>query len=82
MDELAETLQRHGLSRCDRRGLYRYRQFYLTYPQIVEAVTPQSVPGLERLTMGPASSAKNCRIQSATALWIRRFHNGGCPDGK
>ena len=41
MDRLAESLTRHGVSRCDRREIYRYRQFYITYPQIVEAVTPQ-----------------------------------------
>ena len=41
MDTLAAALIRHGLARCDRRELYRYRRFYLTYPQIVEAVTPQ-----------------------------------------
>lgn len=38
------------LPRCDRRELYRYRQFYLTYPQIVESVPPQllnSIAGLE-----------------------------------
>jgi len=41
MDRLAESLAKQGISRCDRREIYRYRRFYLTYPQIVEAVTPQ-----------------------------------------
>jgi predicted nuclease of restriction endonuclease-like (RecB) superfamily len=41
LDRLAETLTQKGVSRCDRRELYRYRQLYLTYPQIVEAVPPQ-----------------------------------------
>lgn len=41
MDALADELTALGVSRCDRRELYRYRQFYLTYPQIVEALTPQ-----------------------------------------
>ncbi len=41
MDELSKALVRQGLARCDRRELYRYRQFYLVYPQIVEAMTPQ-----------------------------------------
>src|SRR4051812_22835857 len=36
-----EALAERGISRCDRRELYRYRLFYRTYPQIVEAVTPQ-----------------------------------------
>ena len=44
MDKLAESLIKHGVSRCDRREIYRYRQLYLTYPQIVEAVTPQLEP--------------------------------------
>jgi len=58
MDELAKALQNHGLSRCDRRELYRYRQLYLTYPQIVEAVTPQFVPDSERFPIWQALSAK------------------------
>ena len=41
MDLLAESLQQRGLNRCDRRELYRYRQLYLTYPQIVESLPPQ-----------------------------------------
>ncbi len=41
LDRLSESLTRMGVSRCDRRELYRYRQFYLTYPQIVESLTPQ-----------------------------------------
>jgi len=41
MDSLAESLQQRGLKRCDRRELYRYRQLYLTYPQIVESMPPQ-----------------------------------------
>lgn len=41
MDALAAELTALGVTRCDRRELYRYRQFYLTYPQIVEALTPQ-----------------------------------------
>ena len=44
MDRLAETLTKHGVSRCERREIYRYRQLYLTYPQIVETVTPQLEP--------------------------------------
>lgn len=43
MDVLSNTLTKNGLARCDRRELYRYRQFYLAYPQIVEAVTPQFI---------------------------------------
>jgi predicted nuclease of restriction endonuclease-like (RecB) superfamily len=46
LDRLAESLETAGVSRCDRRELYRYRQFYLTYPQIVETLSPQLVKTL------------------------------------
>lgn len=41
LDRLSESLIQKGVSRCDRRELYRCRQFYLTYPQIVETLSPQ-----------------------------------------
>jgi predicted nuclease of restriction endonuclease-like (RecB) superfamily len=41
LDKLAEHLSAQGLPRCDKRELYRYRQFYLTYPSIVESLSPQ-----------------------------------------
>ena len=44
MNDLSGALQKQGIARCDRRELYRYRRFYLTYPQIVEAVTSQLLP--------------------------------------
>jgi predicted nuclease of restriction endonuclease-like (RecB) superfamily len=43
MDTLAKRLAQQGWKRCDRRELYRFRQFYLTYPKIVESLTPQSL---------------------------------------
>jgi predicted nuclease of restriction endonuclease-like (RecB) superfamily len=42
MDILAKRLGQEGWKRCDRRELYRFRQFYLSYPRIVESLTPQS----------------------------------------
>ncbi len=42
MDNLATRLQQQGWARCERRELYRFRQFFLTYPKIVESLTPQS----------------------------------------
>jgi predicted nuclease of restriction endonuclease-like (RecB) superfamily len=42
MDTLAKRLVKQGWERCDRRELYRFRQFYLAYPKIVESLTPQS----------------------------------------
>ena len=41
MEKLAKKLGNQGVSRCERRELYRYRQFYLTYPQIVQALPAQ-----------------------------------------
>ena len=41
MSQLADELTQQGVSRCDRRELYRYRTFYLIYPLIVEALPPQ-----------------------------------------
>lgn len=41
MDDLSASLKNKGLTRCDRRELYRYRKFYLTYPQLMEGLTPQ-----------------------------------------
>ena len=43
MDTLAKRLVQQGWARCERRELYRFRQFYLTYPEIVESLTPQSL---------------------------------------
>jgi len=33
-----------GAVLCDRREIYRYRRLYLTYPQIVESLSPQLEP--------------------------------------
>jgi len=41
-DKLAERLRKYGMKRVDARGLRRYRQFYLIYPQIRELLTPES----------------------------------------
>lgn len=43
MDTLAKRLEKQGWARCERRELYRFRQFYLAYPKIVESLTPQSL---------------------------------------
>ncbi|MHB2027152.1 MAG: PDDEXK nuclease domain-containing protein [Elusimicrobiota bacterium] len=40
-DLLAEKLARQGVSNCDRRQLYRYRDFYLAFPKIVGTLSPQ-----------------------------------------
>lgn len=41
METLALRLKKQGWERCDRRELYRFRQFFVVYPGIVESVTPQ-----------------------------------------
>jgi hypothetical protein len=41
MDWLTESLTMYGVSRCNRRELFRYRQLYLVYSQIVESLSPQ-----------------------------------------
>lgn len=75
LDRLAESLADKGVARCDRRELYRYRQLYLTYPQIVEAMPPQlgsHLPGLLPVPEGPIpiveSLAPQFRIDGQTLL--------------
>ncbi len=41
LDRLTKALGKAGLKRMDVRELRRYRQFYLTYPQIRETLTPE-----------------------------------------
>lgn len=47
MDVLADRLKKQGWERCDRRELYRSRRLFLTYPNIVETLSPQSHLRLE-----------------------------------
>lgn len=42
LSNLAERLQRKNIPRSDERELRRFRQFYLAYPQIRDAVSPES----------------------------------------
>ena len=41
LEELSVRLAERGLKRVGERELRRFRQFYLSYPQIREAVTPE-----------------------------------------
>jgi len=43
MATLAKRLIQEGWKRCDRRELYRFRQLYLIYPEIVDSLTPQFI---------------------------------------
>jgi predicted nuclease of restriction endonuclease-like (RecB) superfamily len=49
---LSARLMGHGVSRAEERELRRYRQFYQTYPQIREALTPE----LQKYLAPPAKS--------------------------
>ncbi len=60
---LAERLQTMSIPGCQRRELYRYRDFFRCYPRIVETLSPQSgeTPALLSLlgkvgTLSPQSS--------------------------
>jgi len=62
METLALRIKKKGWERCDRRELYRFRQFYLTYPQIVETLSPQSLalPMIQPLlALMPTAEASN-----------------------
>ena len=41
IERLSDRLILAGVSRAEARELRRYRQFYLTYPQIRESLTPE-----------------------------------------
>lgn len=41
IDQLSEKLKSIDIPRTSRRDLYRYCQFYRTYPEIVETLNPQ-----------------------------------------
>lgn len=65
LDTLASALQRLGIARSDARELRRYRQLYITYPQIREALPPKfSSELLQTKDLGVSDS----QIQSASQL--------------
>src|SRR5437764_1033647 len=47
-EKLSDQLANKGMQRIDERELRRFRQFYLTYPQIRESLTPKlaAIPAL------------------------------------
>lgn len=47
IERLSDRLIQIGVSRAEPRELRRYRQFYLTYPQIRETLSPELVKALE-----------------------------------
>ena len=68
MEKLAESLTQQGMSRCDRREIYRYRQFYLTYPQIVESLPPQFALALETVESRPPQSTDGKTLISSLSF--------------
>lgn len=73
MDDLSKTLQDQGLSRCDRRELYRYRQFYAKYPQIVESLTPQLVSLLRLAGMDNGLFVSRYQLELPKKEEMQRF---------
>ncbi len=60
--KLSVQLRQKQVPRCDERELRRYRQFYQTYPQIRESLTPELASRIPRLTN---SGVADSRIQTA-----------------
>ena len=60
--KLSVRLLENGVSRAEERELRRYRQFYQTYPQIRESVTPE----LTKHLAYPANSAPDSIRESPT----------------
>lgn len=71
MTGLADELTRQGVSRSDRRELYRYRTFYLTYPMIVEALPPP----FKSIVAAARKPARPGRKSGDPAIAESRFHN-------
>jgi hypothetical protein len=76
--KLAERLQRKDIPRSDERELRRFRQFYLTYPQIRDAVSPEfgesSFLPEKRDSASPGSELSASRVaKNACLSAARRF---------
>lgn len=66
LDRLSDSLQQSGVSRAEARELRRYRQFYFTYPQIRESLTPELAANL----LPPARLASDA-IREAVSPGLR-----------
>lgn len=69
IERLSARLIQAGVSRAEGRELRRYRQFYLTYPQIRESLTPELV---RRLL--PQTDAGNIRESPTPKLGVAASH--------
>ena len=63
---LAEGLGALGVKSCDRRQLYRYRDFFQTYPQIVGSLSPQFAALMPPVPESVAEIAPPQKVGSAT----------------
>ena len=57
VERLAKRLTALEIPGCDRRNLYRYREFLQSYPQIVGTLSPQFAPLLVSV---PFPDARDC----------------------
>lgn len=62
LGRLSESLNSKGVSRVEERELRRYRQFYQTYPQIRETVSPE----LHQRLLGSLATGDIEKRESAT----------------
>lgn len=62
LGQLSESLSSKGVSRVEERELRRYRQFYQTYPQIRETVSPE----LHQRLLGPLVKSDVEKRESAS----------------
>lgn len=65
LDRLSEELRRIGIPRSDTRELRRYRLFYSVYPQIREALTPESG---SRLLLSKDSGVSDSQMSCASQI--------------
>ena len=83
MDTLAKRLVQQGWKRCDRRELYRFRQLYLIYPEIVETLSPQFGlrPDLQPLLDHLRSSSSHIRETLSPAQMVETVSPQSLPGG-
>lgn len=70
---LATRLKILGVPGCDRRELYRYRDFFTCYPQIMGTLSPQSLPSVLLEKVGTASPQSSPEAQLLTRLSYSHF---------
>ena len=69
LDRLAERLTTNHVPSCERRRLNVYRQFFQTYPQIVESLSPL-FPGASSIVLSATAQSRN-RLKAGGAAIVR-----------